>query len=165
MQDLRYDRAVADVIEVIMFDQWMRHYFTTERDGKLFLEIPEDVLDEVRREHPALFTLAEPVNNAELTYKKCQDNICTYMASSLDGSKYADGVVATVFDSKPFKIEQYVFSLWLKGHEAYLDAERRSFSEWKEMYENWKKMDEVREYIFKLQAGTAGQEQTSSTVH
>lgn len=163
MQDLRFDRAVDDVIEVIMFDQWLRHYFARERDGKLFLEIPEEAVAEIRREHPGLFTLAEPLNNKEITYQVCQDNLCTFLAATLD-TKYADNLVASVFDSRQFKIEQYVFSLWVKGHESHLDEAVRPFAEWREMYANWKQMDEVKEYILKLKTGGGAQE-GSSTVH
>lgn len=164
MQDLRFDRAVGDVVEIIMFDQWLRHYFTRERDGKLFLEIPEETMGFIRREHPGLFALAEPLNNKEITYQICQDNLCSFLATSLDGNKYADGVVTSVFDSRQFKIEQYVFSLWLKGHESYLDEAVRPFAEWREMYEGWKQMDEVRDYILKLKTGGGAQE-GSATVH
>lgn len=166
MQDLRFDRAVDDVIEVIMFDQWLRHYFTTERDGKLFLEIPEEALAGIRRDHPGLFALAEPLNTKEITYQICQDNLCSFLAAHLDGDKYATGVISSVFDSRQFKIEQYVFSLWLKGHEGYLDEAVRPFAEWREMYAGWKQMDEVKDYILKLKTGAGAQKDAAgSTVH
>lgn len=163
MQDLRIDKAVEDVLDVLMFEQWMRHYYAVERDGKIFLEVPAEVMDQVRAEHPQLVGLAEQLSGGEISYQKCQEAVCTFVAGNLDGTKYAAEVIGSVFDSRQLKIEQYVFNLWLKGHESYLDEAVRPFAEWKEMYGNWKRMDEVKDYILKLKAGAAAP--ASSTVH
>lgn len=165
MQDLRHDKAVEDVLDVLMFEQWMRHYYAVERDGRLFLEIPSEVMDHVRAEYPQLFGLAEQLSGGEISYQRCQEAVCTFVAGNLDGAKYAAEVIGSVFDSRRFKIEQYLFNLWLKGHESYLDAAVRPFAEWREMYANWKKMDEVKDYILKLKAGVSSAAQTSTTVH
>ncbi len=61
-----------------------------------------------------------------------------------------------MFDSKEFKLEMYVFNLWMKGHADYLDTATLDFSEWLEMYSEWKKMDEVKAYLKKLYTNPPG---------
>ncbi len=163
MQSIQYDKAVRDLMEVIMFDQWMRFYYVEDKDGKLFLQVPPEVVKAVREEFPHLFGIVEQLNGREIDYQKCFGALCAHVANQLDGSKFADNVVPAVFDSKPFKIEQYVFNVWLKGHEAHLEAEAMPFALWREMYDTWRAMDEVKEYLLKLTAGNMEPGASAST--
>lgn len=146
-------KVVADIAEVFMFDQWLRHYFVSDKNGKLMVEIPQDDLKAIYESHAHLAPLADMMNNAELTYEKCQADVCAFVGACFDGAKYAPGVVARAMDSKLFKIEQYVFSVWFKMHEKYLDERRMTFAEWREMYDGWNSMEQVKEYRRKLMAG------------
>jgi hypothetical protein len=110
--------------------------------------------------------LADMLNNSDISPEICQDCVATYLGARYDGSKYGPNVVARTLDSKAFKIEMYVFSVWLRGHEGHLDENKLSFGEWMEMYSEWKALDEVKEYIAKLNAGGGDPNQpTSSAVH
>jgi len=162
----QYAQAVADIAQVFMFEQWLRHYFVVEKGGKLFIEIPEDDLAEIHAGHDNLGGLADMLNNDEISYEKCQATVCAFVGARFDGSKYAPDVVARTLDSKAFKIEMYVFGVWLKGHESYLDAQKLPFSEWTEMYAGWKSMDQVKEYRRKLEAGGTDPDRSpSACVH
>lgn len=161
-----FTNAVADIAEVFMFEQWLRHYFVVEKDGKLFIEIPQDDLKEIYAKHEHLGPLADMFNNAEISYEKCQATVCSFVGARYDGSKYGADVVARTLDSKTFKVEMYVFGVWMKGHEQYLDERRMPFEEWREMYAGWNSMDEVKEYRKKLMAGGGDPNQPSSkSVH
>jgi hypothetical protein len=60
----------------------------------------------------------------------------------------------------------YVFGVWLKGHESFLDEATLPFEEWMEMYAGWNSMDEVKEYRRKLEAGGGDpNEPASKAVH
>ena len=159
----QYASAVADIAQVFMFEQWLRHYFVVERDGKLFIEIPQDDLTEIYAKHEGLGGLADMFNNGEISYEKCQAMVCAFVGARFDGIKYGPDVVSRTLDGKAFKIEMYVFGVWMKGHEAYLDAQKLPFAEWLEMYEGWKTLDQVKEYRRKLEAGGDDPNQPAST--
>ena len=162
----QYASAVADIAQVFMFEQWLRHYFVVEKDGALFVEIPQDDLKLIYEKHADLGGLADMFNNGEITYEKCQTMVCAFVGTRFDGSKYGPEVVARTLDGKAFKIEMYVFGVWLKGHESFLDAQKLPFGEWLEMYEGWTAMDQVKEYRRKLEAGGADPNQPASpSVH
>ncbi|WP_319581768.1 hypothetical protein [uncultured Pseudodesulfovibrio sp.] len=142
--------AIKDAVEIFQFDQWLRFYFVVEKDDKLWIEIPEDTLKKIEKDLPGLFPFAEMVNDAELDYQRSQDNVCTFVAARLDGQKYEASVLPQVFDDAKFKVEMYLFNVWLKMHEPHLDEELMDFNGWLEMYEGWNSMDEVKEYRTKL---------------
>jgi len=145
--------AVADIAEVFMFEQWLRHYYVVEKDGKLMLEVPEDDLKAIYEHEEHLAPLLDMLNNTEISYEKCQTTVCAFVGARYDGSKYGPEVIAKAMDSKAFKVELYVFGVWLKGHEAYLDERKMPFAEWREMYTGWNSLDQVKEYRKKLMAG------------
>jgi len=146
-------QAVADIAEVFMFEQWLRHYYAVEKDGKLLLAIPEDDVKAIYEQEQHLAPLLDMLNNTEISYEKCQTSVCAFVGARYDGSKYGPDVIAKAMDSKAFKIELYVFGVWLKGHEAYLDERKMPFAEWREMYAGWNSLDQVKEYRKKLIAG------------
>lgn len=158
--------AVADIAEVFMFEQWLRHYFVVEKDGKLLLEIPQEELKDIYEKEEHLAPLVDMFNNTEISYEKCQTTVCAFVGARYDGSKYGPEVISRAMDSKAFKIEMYVFGVWLKGHESYLDERKLPFSEWREMYAGWNSLDQVKEYRKKLMAGGADPNQPATkSVH
>jgi hypothetical protein len=161
-----FTHAVADIAEVFMFEQWLRHYFVVEKEGKLYIEIPHEDLKAIYAKEEHLGGLADMLNNAEITYEKCQATVCAFVGARYDGSKYGPEVISRSLDSKAFKIEMYVFGVWMKGHEQFLDAQRLPFSEWREMYAGWNTMNEVKEYRKKLMAGGGNpNEPATKSVH
>jgi len=147
--------AVKDALEIFQFDQWLRFYFVVEKDDGLMIEIPEDVLNQIHEDHPELHRLADLVNNAVTDYKRSQENVCAYVGARLDGQKYESTVLPQVFDNSTFKVEMYIFNVWLKMHEQHLDEEYMNFNGWLEMYDGWNSLDEVKEYRAKLvESGT-----------
>lgn len=159
------DPAVADIVEVFFFEQWLRHYFIVEKDGGLSLEIPADDLVAIYEKHQHLGGLADMMNNRPISPESCQECVGTFLGARYDGSKYGPNVIAQSLDSKAFKIEMYVIAVWLKGHESHLDAGKLGFADWLEMYENWKQLPEVKDYLRKLNAGGDPVEPASKSVH
>ena len=142
--------AVKDALEIFQFDQWIRFYFVEEKDEKLWIRIPEDILAGLKETHPSFHSFADLVNDAVTDYKRSQENVCSFVAARLDGQKYEATVLPQVFDDATFKVEMYMFNVWLKMHEAFLDEEYKDFEGWMEMFEGWNSMDEVKEYRAKL---------------
>ena len=142
--------AVKDALEIFQFDQWLRFYYVVQQGEELRVQVPADVMADIKESHPPLYRFAELVNDAPTDYKRSQENVCSYVAARLDGQKYESTVLPQVFDDATFKVEMYVFNVWMKMHEAHLDEEPVDFSGWLEMYEGWNSMDEVAEYRQKL---------------
>ncbi|WP_243545260.1 hypothetical protein [Pseudodesulfovibrio tunisiensis] len=142
--------AVRDALEIFQFDQWLRFYFVKEKDGGLWMSVSEDALADIRDNHPRMVTLVEMLNESAIDYRTSQDTVCSFVGAELDGAKYDPAIMPKVFDHSDFKIEMYMFNLWTKMHEAYLDEEFKSFSEWKEWFGEWSDMAEIREYREKL---------------
>ena len=142
--------AVNDALEIFQFDQWIRFYFVKEKDGELWIDIPEEVLAKLKVEFGPLHSYADMVNNAVTDYKRSQENVCSFVAARLDGQKYEATVLPQVFDNATFKIEMYMFNVWVKMHEAILDEEYQDFASWMEMFEGWNSMEEVQTYREKL---------------
>jgi hypothetical protein len=145
--------AVADIAEVFMFEQWLRHYYAVDKDGKVMLDVPQDDVKAIYENEEHLAPLLDMLNNQEISYEKCQTTVCAFVGARYDGSKYGPEVIAKAMDSKAFKVELYVFGVWLKGHESYLDERKMPFAEWREMYAGWNSLDQVKEYRRKLLAG------------
>lgn len=150
MKNRAFDKAVEDVSEVFMFDHWMRFYFIFEEGKKLTLKVPQEVVSQIEKEFPTLQGLVELSNNEVIDQQKSTQNVCSFIGARFDGTKYSDKIIPRVFDSKEFKIETYLFNLWIKGHESYLESEVMTFAEWKGLYSGWKEQDEVKNYISRL---------------
>ena len=166
MSSIDLKQALEDAMEVITFETWVRHYFLVQRDGKLFVDIPEDVMADVQSKHPHVAGLAAVMNKDFIDQEISQRTVCSFIAARLDGTRYEANLMSHVFDHRNFKIESYVFNVWLRMHEQFLDEERKSFEEWREMYENWRKMEQVAEYVAKLYSGNMPMEgEACRTVH
>lgn len=167
MNSLR--QATDNVMDVVMFEQWLRFYYTKELDTKdengspnLTIDIPEAVLATVRQELPHLVGLAEMVQGHPLTYQSSCDSVCAFVATSMDGGQLPAGAVEKVFDSREYKIEHYLFNLWLSSHEAKLDETPSGYSEWRRMYAEWRATEEVKRYVDNL---AATPEKASQSTH
>ncbi|MBG0789022.1 MAG: hypothetical protein H0S80_00830 [Desulfovibrionaceae bacterium] len=150
IRSVNVNNAAKDALEIFQFDQWLRFYFIKEKGDELWIEIPDDVLSGIEEKQPELFRFADMVNNAVVDYKRSQENVCSFVAARLDGQKYESSILPQVFDNATFKVEMYMFNVWLKMHESHLDEEYMDFDGWLEMYKGWNSMDEVREYRDKL---------------
>ncbi len=141
--------AVRDTIRIFQFEQWIRFYYIKGEGDALCVEIPDEIMKRVEEEYPSLKSLAETMTGS-IDYKKSHEIVCAHVASHLDGTKYDMTVMPKVFDSPQFKIEMYVFNMWMKMHEPYLEEEIMFFSDWEEMWEEWNKLEEVQQYREKL---------------
>jgi hypothetical protein len=157
--------AAWDIARVFIFEHWARFYYAVDRDGQVWLEVPDEVLESCRREHPDLIPLIEELNGQAITYESTHQHLAEFVYKLLDGSKYPPGLVANTLDSKPFQLEQYLFSLWLKAYGGYVESQTLSYDQWLESYQEWKATEEVQKYLAKLQAPKAVPQPGTDTVH
>ncbi len=164
MKSLSLKGAVRDTVRIFQFENWVRFYYIQTEGENMSVVIPDEMLQRIEKEYPALHKLAETMCGS-IDYQKSHDIVCAHVASHLDGSKYDSSVMPKVFDAPQFKIEMYVFNMWMKMHEPYLDEKPLFFSDWEEMWEEWNKLDEVKQYREKLvQSGQDPQSPTCAAV-
>jgi len=159
------DTLVKDIVRVFIFENWARFYFTADKHGMAHLEVPGDVLEKLKKEHPDLAPLIEETNKGVITPELCRQKVGEFVCRILDGQKYAPGQVEKALNSKAFKIEMHMFFMWQRGHEAYLDQHDLSFDDWMEMIVNWRLMDEVKAFQAKLEQAPEEDGQKGGTVH
>lgn len=159
------ETPIKDIMRVFILEHWARFYHAQERDGKTWLELPEDVLEDCRAKHPDLAPLLEEANRKELTYEGSCTTVGAFVCRLYDGVKYVSGVVLKALDSRAFKIEQHMFGLWLKGHEGYLDQHALSYDDWLEMFTNWNLMDQVKAFRQKLEQTPAKDADKPTATH
>lgn len=143
-------KAQEEICQVFRFEQWLRFYFVEERDDKIYLNVPAERLEEIKTAYPHLLELAHIANGGEIDYQKSCDMVCAYVGAHIDGPKHSTALVTNILDSKGYQVEMYLFGLWIKGHEDFLDEDFRSFSEWEELYSGWRATEQVVDYARKL---------------
>lgn len=142
-----YDEAVAEVMQVVRFENWLRFYFIQEEEeGKLKTIIPEDALADIKAKYGEMAELAEIMNGEAIDFEASCNNVCTHVAIHIDLAKYGNDIVSRVFDGFEIKKEQHLFGLWLQGHEEKFDATFTSFDDWEKEYAEWRQTDQVKAY-------------------
>ena len=143
-----FSKAVKSISEVLIFENWLRFYFISEEEGeKLFIRISDKADMRIRENWPHLHTLADEINNKEITPETSRAAVVNFISSELDGNSMKAGMAERVFNSGTFQFEMHLFSMWVEGHEEQLDKSFLDFGTWTSMYADWKKSDKVKEYI------------------
>ncbi|THB65847.1 MAG: hypothetical protein D6E12_11700 [Desulfovibrio sp.] len=140
-------QAVVDVAEIMKFESWLRFYFLVEEDNTLYMRLSDQAQERIKEAYPHLAPLVEQVKDTAVTYENSVNTVCTFVASSLDGSKYAMGTVNEVFGSPEFQTEMQLFHIWTQAHEDQLDQGFVDFNNWNELFEKWKNSPEVKEHL------------------
>lgn len=153
LKSMNIGKAAKEALRIMMFEQWLRFYFLVDRDGVLYVDVPAEAGEKIKEKEPDLYPLVEMMNGDAITYEKCQATVCAFASARLDGQKYAPEIMPKALDSKEFKVDLYMFQLWNRGHEKYLDERFHEFAEWEEMFAEWSKLDEVQTYREKLVLG------------
>ena len=144
------EAIIQDILRVFIFENWARFYHAVERDAQTWLDIPDGVIEACRASHPDLAPLLDATNKTQISYESCAQNVGEFVCRLLDGPKYPPGKVEQTLNSRAFKVRLHMFSLWQRGHEAYLDEHPLGFDEWLEMFANWMRMDEVQAFQTRL---------------
>jgi len=143
-----FSKAVKSISEVLIFENWLRFYFINEEeDGKLFIRIPEKADMRIRENWPQIHSLADELNNKEITPEASREAIVVHVSNELDGNTMKAGMAERVFNSNTFQFEMHLFSMWVEGHESQLDQSFLDFGNWLSMFAEWKKSDKVKDYI------------------
>lgn len=157
--------AVRDIFRVLAAEHWARFYFAEDRDGAVFLAVPEDRLLAVEKTQPLLAEFLREINGKPTDYETSRRCVGEFVFRNFEVSRYASGILAQAFDSDAFKIETRLFSMWLSSHEGILDQRRRDLEEWFEYYEGWRGSEQVRRFAASLAGAGNPETPTPDSVH
>ena len=148
-----FQEAVRRILEVVMFENWLRFYFLSEPEGGgLALAVPEQGLARIREKHPQFMPLVAELNGREISFELSRRAVCTFVAAQLDGKAMPMNMADSVLDSAGFQLEMQLFNSWVQGHEEQLDRNFLDFSSWERLFAEWRNSDKVKVWA----AGLAG---------
>ncbi len=162
-------KSIDKVLEVVMFENWLRFYFISEEDAsdKLFILVPEQGMKRIKELYPHLSLLAENVNAKEITFDSSRSAVCEHVIAEVDGKTIPKEMSTMVFDSITFQIELQLFNTWVSAHEEQLDESFLEFGAWRNFFSQWRQTDGVKEIAVKMMhaASTGPEAENSGTVH
>ncbi len=149
MEENKFKSALKEITDVIKFEMWLRFYFAKEGNGSdsIVLDIPEEVLEHVKKEYELLYELARELNNKKITPEISQKAVIDFILKKLEGEKFAPAMVPSVLNSKSFEVEVSVFHLWVSAHEDQLDEKVFDFKEWMQLFEAWKRTEKGQKVL------------------
>lgn len=168
-----FQKAVWQVLEAVMFENWLRFYFISEKleaqegpDGEppLFLAVPEKGMERIGELYPHLYPLAYSMNGQELTFESSQRAICTFVLEHLDGKHMARDTAGTVFNSTTFQVQLQLFNAWVQMHEDQLDKGFVEFGAWRNLFSQWRETPGAAELAGKLAMSVSGTTVSENTV-
>ena len=147
-----FDAAIERVMEVVMFENWLRFYFIEEEGDRLFINLPDKALEQIKKRYGSLYDLADRLNQQNLDHQLSMNEVCLFVAGDFSSKGLAEDLPSRVFDSNAFMVEVQLFGSWVQGHEEKLDESFLDFETWQKLYREWLQSDEVQEYKRQLTA-------------
>lgn len=145
-----FKSALKDIADVCKFEMWLRFYFIEEKDDKIFMNIPQEAMDHIKKEYSFLSEFAERINKQYLDPNKSQRMILEFIGEKLDGKKYNPELMPSVLNSKSLEVELSLFHLWVRAYEDELDEKVFTFKEWMELFEAWKRTKDGQKVLNSL---------------
>lgn len=166
-----FAKALQQVLEVVMFENWMRFYFITDKldtpkndagETPLFIAIPEQGMSRIKELYPHLYPLAQSMNAQEVDFASSQRAICAFVAENLEGKSITVDMARLVLDSERFNMELQLFNTWVQAHESQLDANFNEFGMWRTLFAQWRNSDQVTSWVQELRAHNATSTQATA---
>ena len=161
-------KSVDKVLEVVMFENWLRFYFIAPEEGeKLFIRIPEQGLARMKELYPHLCVLAENMNEKEVTFDSSRACVCDHVLLEVDGKSIPKNMSTMIFDSVTFQTELQLFNTFVQAHENQLDEQFLEFGAWRNFFSQWRQSDAVKKMALQMMsvAQMPANESKSTTVN
>lgn len=153
----QFAQNVEDVLEALMFENWIRFYFIAEKDEldeqgekRLVIAIPDKGMDRIGELYPRLESLALGVNGREANFETSRKAICEYVLHELDGKSMERGTAASIFDTQAFQVGAQLFNIWVQAYEQRLDERFLDFGSWRRLFSEWRASEQGRDIELKL---------------
>ncbi len=157
--------SVGKVLEVVMFENWLRFYFinaekeedTPEGEEKLFILVPEQGVERIQSLYPHLYPMLSLINGKEVTFDSSRAAVCEHVLTELDGKTIPKEMSGTVFDSTTFQVELQLFNMWVQAHEEQLDEGFLEFGAWQNFFSQWRQSEGVKDVALKMMSAANAQ--------
>ncbi|MDR1777459.1 MAG: hypothetical protein LBR31_06485 [Desulfovibrio sp.] len=159
-----FQDAVDQVLEAVMFENWLRFYFIAETpdvsadgDGAsaLRIAVPDKGMARIKEGYSLLSPMAEAMNGSEANFENSRRAVCTFVLERLDGKTMPRDTARLVLESATFQARLQLFNIWVQAHEDRLDEQFLEFSAWRSLFADWLQQDDVRAQAEKLLLGMA----------
>lgn len=160
-QQEQFQQSVTQVLEAVMFENWLRFYFIEERpetvahdegETPLFLAVPEKGMARIKDLYPHLLPLAEEMNERLVDFETSRRAVCTFVLEHLDGASMPRDTAGAIFESATFQMRLQLFNTWLDLHEAQLDKDVLEFGAWRTLFAQWLETPGARDLVARLSA-------------
>ena len=160
----QFQTGVAKVLEAVMFENWLRFYFISEKpdaapsggEAPLFMAVPVKGMERIAELYPHLLPLADEMNGQEVTFEMSQRAICNFVATHVEGKSVARDSAAMIFNSSTFQVQMQLFNTWVQMHEEQLDRSFVDFGGWQRLFDEWRTTPAARELAEKLSISVQG---------
>ncbi len=151
-----FGKNIAKVLEVVMFENWLRFYFihAEENNEKLYIQVPEQAIERIKSLYPGFYPMLDKINGKEITFETSQAAVCEHVLTELDGKTIPKDSSGTIFDSTTFQVELQLFNTFIQTHEAQLDEGFMEFGAWQNFFSQWRQTDGVKEVALKMMSVT-----------
>ncbi len=157
------EKVAEEILLVVMAEHWARFYYAMEQDGVVFLDVPGEAIEELRKTRPVLADFITSINGQPLNQESSQRSVGEFVFQALEGGNLPAGTVAKAFDSKQFALLMRLFSVWLSGHEEQFDAEVMPFLQWEGLFTQWRRDPAVLRFGQTLADGGASTPSSGTT--
>ena len=174
-QQEQFQNAVFQVLEAVMFENWLRFYFITEKpeetagpDGETPLCQAVHETGKVRMQQlsPHLLPMAEDMNGPEVDFETSRRAVCTFVLDNLDGKSLPKDMTSTIFESATFQVQMQLFNAWVQMHESQLDQGFLEFGAWRKLFTQWRETPGAKELANRLaMSGQGSAAQGKDTVN
>ncbi|MBQ9452617.1 MAG: hypothetical protein IJU65_04910 [Desulfovibrio sp.] len=160
-----FQHAVSTVLEAVMFENWLRFYFISEKydapigeDGQpsLYIAVPTKGMERIGVLYPHLLPMAEAINGKAIDFETSRRTVCNFVLMHVDGKSIPRNMAAIVFESILFQIQLQLFNTWVQVHETQLDQNFLEFGAWQELFSKWRKTPAAHELAEKLSISLQG---------
>jgi len=158
------EQAVEAIFRVFQAEHWARFSYAVERDGAVFLDIPEDALAAVETDDAALAGFLRGLDGKPVDAETSKRAIGEHVFRTMEGVFPPDTVVQA-FDSQAFGLTMQLFAAWVGGHEKLLDLEVLPLAEWQRMFAAWRQDPSVVRFAASLAAGEKPEPPADGTEH
>lgn len=150
-----FQKAVADFLEVVIFENWLRFYFIADMpDGEsLEIRLSEKSLEQIRELYPSLYPLAYKMNDKPVDFETSRRAVLDHIIYELEGKDLAKGEAQKILQSSDFQTRLNLFHAWEQLHESQLDQGFIEFGAWKNLFAKWLQSPGAKELAKKLQEG------------
>ena len=146
-----FQKSVADVLEAVMFENWLRFYFIGETGpDELKIELPEKSLARIRELYPRLYPMAEALNGKTVDFEVSRKAVLDHIINELEGKAFASGYGRQILQSSAFQVRLQLFHAWEQLHEDQLDRGFAEFGAWQSLFAKWLETPGAREMAKKL---------------